>query len=63
MDKKEKALTTALEELKAEHLKQTELQDLFEEQQLQHKKAAYEKTKALEVMPYISVPQVTSLGA
>ncbi|KAM9009657.1 pericentrin isoform 4-T4 [Ara ararauna] len=48
LDEKEKALTTALEDLKAEHLKQRELQDLFEEQQLQHKKTEYEKTKALE---------------
>lgn len=48
LDKKEKDLTAALEDLKAEHLKQTELQGLFEEQQLQHKRTEYEKTKALE---------------
>lgn len=63
MEKKEKDLTTALEDLQTEHLKETELQGLFEEQQLQHKKAEDEKTKALEVMSYISVLQFTSLAA
>ncbi|XP_009319102.1 PREDICTED: pericentrin [Pygoscelis adeliae] len=48
LKKKEKDLTTALEDLQTEHLKETELQGLFEEQQLQHKKAEDEKTKALE---------------
>ncbi|NXU31718.1 PCNT protein, partial [Thalassarche chlororhynchos] len=48
LEKKEKDLTAALEELQTEHLKETELRGLFEEQQLQHKKAEDEKTKALE---------------
>ncbi|XP_076198080.1 pericentrin isoform X2 [Aptenodytes patagonicus] len=48
LEKKEKDLTIALEDLQTEHLKETELQGLFEEQQLQHKKAEDEKTKALE---------------
>ncbi|KAM6077247.1 pericentrin isoform 2-T2 [Theristicus caerulescens] len=48
LEKKEKDLTAAVEDLQTEHLKRTELQDLFEEQQLQHKKAEDEKTKALE---------------
>ncbi|XP_075009967.1 pericentrin isoform X2 [Calonectris borealis] len=48
LEKKEKDLTAALEDLQTEHLKETELQGLFEEQQLQHKKAEDEKTKALE---------------
>ncbi|XP_075611932.1 pericentrin isoform X12 [Balearica regulorum gibbericeps] len=48
LEKKEKDLTAALEDLQTEHLKETELRGLFEEQQLQHKKAEDEKTKALE---------------
>lgn len=60
LEKKEKDLTAALEDLQAEHLKETELRGLFEEQQLQHKKAEDEKTKALEVMPYISMLQLMS---
>ncbi|XP_075368493.1 pericentrin isoform X4 [Mycteria americana] len=48
LGKKEKDLTAALEELQTEHLKETELRGLVEEQQLQHKKAEDEKTKALE---------------
>ncbi|XP_068264118.1 pericentrin isoform X2 [Nyctibius grandis] len=48
LEKKEKDLTAALEDLQAEHHKETELRGLFEEQQLQHKKAEDEKTKALE---------------
>ncbi|KAM6332759.1 pericentrin isoform 4-T4 [Podargus strigoides] len=48
LGKKEKDLTAALEDLQTECQKQTELQGLFEEQQLQHKKAEDEKTKALE---------------
>lgn len=60
MEKKEKDLTAALEDLQTARLKETELRGLFEEQQLQHKKAGDEKTKALEVMPCISVLQLTS---
>lgn len=63
MEKKEKDLTAAHEDLQSERLKETELQGLFEDQQLQHKKAESEKTKALEVMPYISMLQFTSFGA
>ncbi|XP_040980506.1 pericentrin isoform X9 [Aquila chrysaetos chrysaetos] len=48
LEKKEKDLTAAHEDLQSERLKETELQGLFEEQQLQHKKAEGEKTKALE---------------
>ncbi|XP_065494412.1 pericentrin isoform X5 [Caloenas nicobarica] len=48
LEKKEKDLTAALEDLQTAHLKETELRGLFEEQQLQHKKAGDEKTKALE---------------
>ncbi|XP_071603047.1 pericentrin isoform X15 [Heliangelus exortis] len=48
LEKKEKDLTAALEDLKTEHRKETELRGLFEEQHLQHKKAEEEKTKALE---------------
>ncbi|KAM9380406.1 pericentrin [Phaethornis superciliosus] len=48
LEKKEKDLTAALEDLKTEHMKETELRGLFEEQHLQHKKAEEEKTKALE---------------
>ncbi|KAM6071167.1 pericentrin isoform 2-T2 [Chlamydotis macqueenii] len=48
LEKKEKDLTAALEDLQAERLKETELRGLFEEQQLQHKKAEDEKTQALE---------------
>ncbi|PKU40288.1 pericentrin isoform x1 [Limosa lapponica baueri] len=48
LEKKQKDLTAALEDLQTEHLKETELRGLFEEQQLQHKKAEDEKTKALE---------------
>ncbi|XP_072730150.1 pericentrin isoform X9 [Ciconia boyciana] len=48
LGKKEKDLTAALEDLQTEHLKETELRGLFEEQQLQRKKAEDEKTKALE---------------
>ncbi|XP_054685664.1 pericentrin isoform X12 [Grus americana] len=48
LEKKEKDLTAALEDVQTEHLKETELRGLFEEQQLQHKKAEDEKTKALE---------------
>ncbi|XP_010181013.1 PREDICTED: pericentrin, partial [Mesitornis unicolor] len=48
LERKEKALTAALEDLQTERLRKTELQGLFEEQQLQHKKAEDEKTKALE---------------
>ncbi|KAM6132001.1 LOW QUALITY PROTEIN: pericentrin [Phoenicopterus ruber ruber] len=48
LEKKEKDLTAALEDLQTEHLKEAELRGLFEEQQLQHKKAEGEKTKALE---------------
>ncbi|XP_075285816.1 pericentrin isoform X4 [Opisthocomus hoazin] len=48
LGKKEKDLAAALEDLQTEHLKETELRGLFEEQQLQHKKAEDEKTKALE---------------
>ncbi|XP_053926397.1 pericentrin isoform X3 [Cuculus canorus] len=48
LEKKEKDLTAALEDLQTEHLKEMELQSLFEEQQLEHKKAEDEKTKALE---------------
>ncbi|XP_051479716.1 pericentrin isoform X3 [Apus apus] len=48
LEKKEKDLAAALEDLGAEQLKKTELQGLFEEQHLQHKKAEDEKTKALE---------------
>ncbi|XP_075567309.1 pericentrin [Pelecanus crispus] len=48
LEKNEKDLTAALEDLQTEYLKETELRDLFEEQQLQHKKAEDEKTKALE---------------
>ena len=63
LEKKEKDLTAALEDLQTAHLKETELRGLFEEQQLQHKKAEEEKTKALEVMPYVSVLRFTFLGA
>ncbi|XP_049666741.1 pericentrin isoform X3 [Accipiter gentilis] len=48
LEKKEKDLTAAHEDLQSERLKETELQGLFEDQQLQHKKAESEKTKALE---------------
>ncbi|XP_009999412.1 PREDICTED: pericentrin [Chaetura pelagica] len=48
LEKKEKDLAAALEDLGAERLKETELQGLLEEQHLQHKKAEDEKTKALE---------------
>ncbi|XP_014804722.1 PREDICTED: pericentrin [Calidris pugnax] len=48
LEKNQKDLTAALEDLQTEHLKETELRGLFEEQQLQHKKAEDEKTKALE---------------
>ncbi|XP_064925456.1 pericentrin isoform X12 [Columba livia] len=48
LEKKEKDLTAALEDLQTARLKETELRGLFEEQQLQHKKAGDEKTKALE---------------
>ncbi|XP_054236981.1 pericentrin [Indicator indicator] len=48
LEKKEKDLTAALEDLRREQLKETELRGLLEEQQLQHKKAEDEKTKALE---------------
>ncbi|KAM6349222.1 LOW QUALITY PROTEIN: pericentrin [Alca torda] len=48
LEKNQKDLTAALEDLQTEHLKGTELRGLFEEQQLQHKKAEDEKTKALE---------------
>ncbi|XP_074950332.1 pericentrin isoform X4 [Phalacrocorax aristotelis] len=48
LEKKEKDLTATLEDLQTEHLKETELRGLFEEQQLQHKKAEDEQTKVLE---------------
>ncbi|XP_071667519.1 pericentrin isoform X5 [Patagioenas fasciata] len=48
LEKKEKDLTAALEDLQTARLKEMELRGLFEEQQLQHKKAGDEKTKALE---------------
>ncbi|XP_067994340.1 pericentrin isoform X14 [Melanerpes formicivorus] len=48
LEKKEKDLTAALQDLQREQLKETELRGLFEEQQLQHKKAEDEKTMALE---------------
>ncbi|XP_010565275.1 PREDICTED: pericentrin isoform X3 [Haliaeetus leucocephalus] len=48
LEKKEKDLTAAHEDLQSERLKETELRGLFEEQQLRHKKAEGEKTKALE---------------
>ncbi|XP_074002021.1 pericentrin [Numenius arquata] len=48
LEKNQKDLTAALEDLQTEHLKEAELRGLFEEQQLQHKKAEDEKTKALE---------------
>ncbi|XP_061858246.1 pericentrin isoform X3 [Colius striatus] len=48
LEKKEKDLAAALEDLQTEHLKETELQGLLEEQQLQHKKAEDEKAKTLE---------------
>ncbi|KAM9235869.1 LOW QUALITY PROTEIN: pericentrin [Leptosomus discolor] len=48
LEKKEKDLAVALEDLQNEHLKEAELRGLFEEQRLQHKKAEDEKTKALE---------------
>ena len=60
LEKKEKDLTAALEDLQSERLKETELRGLFEEQQLQHEKAEAEKTKALEVMPCISMLQCFS---
>lgn len=63
LEKKEKELTAALEDLQTEHLKETDLRSLFEEQQLQHKKAEDEKTKALEVMLCISVLLFPTLGA
>ncbi|XP_054028518.1 pericentrin [Dryobates pubescens] len=48
LEKKEKDLTAALQDLQREQLKETELRGLFEEQQLQHKKAEDEKAMALE---------------
>ncbi|XP_074686052.1 pericentrin isoform X12 [Strix aluco] len=57
LEKKEKDLTAALEDLQTAHLKETELRGLFEEQQLQHKKAEEEKTKALEELQAASESQ------
>ncbi|KAJ7426684.1 hypothetical protein WISP_13575 [Willisornis vidua] len=48
LEKKEKDLAAALEELQAEQLKESELRGWAEEQQRQHKKAEDEKTKAVE---------------
>lgn len=51
LEKKEKDLAAALEELQAEQLKGSELRGWFEEQQRQQRKAEDEKTKAMEVTP------------
>ncbi|XP_041573280.1 pericentrin isoform X2 [Taeniopygia guttata] len=48
LEKKEKDLAAALEDLQAEQLKGSKLRDWFEEQQRQQRKAEDEKTKAME---------------
>ncbi|XP_075790253.1 pericentrin isoform X5 [Pelodiscus sinensis] len=48
LENKNKDLTVALQDLQDEHLKEKELQNMFEEQHLQHKLREDEKTKALE---------------
>nr|XP_021388250.1 pericentrin isoform X2 [Lonchura striata domestica] len=48
LEKKEKDLAAALEDLQAEQLKGSELRGWFEEQQRQQRKAEDEKTKAME---------------
>ncbi|XP_042639674.1 pericentrin isoform X3 [Tyto alba] len=58
LEKKGKDLTAALEDLQTAHLKEAELRGLFEEQQLQHKKAEDEKTKALEELQAASELQL-----
>ncbi|XP_019347641.2 pericentrin isoform X4 [Alligator mississippiensis] len=48
LENREKDLTGALQDLQNECLKEKELQNVFEEQQLQHKRRADEKAKELE---------------
>ncbi|XP_019378836.1 PREDICTED: pericentrin isoform X3 [Gavialis gangeticus] len=48
LENREKDLTGALQDLQNERLKEKELQNVFEEQQLQHKRTADEKAKELE---------------
>ncbi|XP_074858211.1 pericentrin isoform X3 [Carettochelys insculpta] len=48
LENKEKDLTVALQDLQNEQLKEKELQNMFEEQHLQHKLRDDERTKALE---------------
>uniref|UniRef100_A0A8C8S5U0 Pericentrin n=1 Tax=Pelusios castaneus TaxID=367368 RepID=A0A8C8S5U0_9SAUR len=48
LENKEKDLTVALQDLQSERVKEKELQNVFEEQQLQHKQREDKKRKAVE---------------